>query len=231
MKFSGKERDTESNLDYFGARYYGNYYYRWLSPDPVINQDAALTNPQLWNLYAFCHNNPVTYWDPDGSIETSLTPPCIIYDKNRMAHTRFRWFGDIKENVSVVETDGKYAARFKYHAFIVIFLYEKNDAILEHEKHHAGGYEWLYGRNVEQFKEAETRTFESKEEALRFGIQFFEKTVKWRPFKWRLYDSNWPIPKISINFWAWYMHNKGWEKWAQKKDWNLEGDFCKKESL
>ena len=66
MKFSGKERDSESNLDYFGARYYGNYYYRWLSPDPVINRDAALTNPQLWNLYAFCHNNPVTYWDPDG---------------------------------------------------------------------------------------------------------------------------------------------------------------------
>ena len=68
MKFSGKERDTESNLDYFGARYYGNYYYRWLSPDPVINKDAALKNPQLWNLYAFCHNNPVTYWDPDGAV-------------------------------------------------------------------------------------------------------------------------------------------------------------------
>ncbi len=61
MKFSGKERDSESNLDYFGARYYGNYYYRWLSPDPVINKDAALCNPQPWNLYAFCHNNPVTY--------------------------------------------------------------------------------------------------------------------------------------------------------------------------
>jgi len=68
MKFSGKERDSESNLDYFGARYYGNYYYRWLSPDPVINKDAALCNPQPWNLYAFCHNNPVTYWDPDGAI-------------------------------------------------------------------------------------------------------------------------------------------------------------------
>ncbi len=69
MKFSGKERDAESNLDYFGARYYGNYYYRWLSPDPVINKDAALTSPQLWNLYSFCHNNPVTYWDPNGLTE------------------------------------------------------------------------------------------------------------------------------------------------------------------
>ncbi|MBP8600443.1 MAG: RHS repeat-associated core domain-containing protein [Candidatus Saccharicenans sp.] len=74
MKFSGKERDSESNLDYFGARYYGNYYYRWLSPDPVINRDAALSNPQLWNLYAFCHNNPVTYWDPDGSKDLPFNP-------------------------------------------------------------------------------------------------------------------------------------------------------------
>ena len=68
LKFSGKERDSESNLDYFGARYYANYYYRWLSPDPVINRDAAIMNPQLWNLYSFCRNNPVTYWDPDGAI-------------------------------------------------------------------------------------------------------------------------------------------------------------------
>ena len=68
LKFSGKGRDSESNLDYFGARYYANFHYRWLSPDPVINRVAAFMNPQLWNLYSFCRNNPVTYWDPDGAI-------------------------------------------------------------------------------------------------------------------------------------------------------------------
>jgi len=66
MKFSGKERDTESNLDYFGARYYGNYYYRWLSPDPVVPLDVAYTNPQAWNLYSFNRNNPVNLVDPSG---------------------------------------------------------------------------------------------------------------------------------------------------------------------
>lgn len=66
MKFSGKERDVESGLDYFGARYHANYYYRWLSTDPVINKPNALGNPQLWNLYSFCANNPVTFLDPDG---------------------------------------------------------------------------------------------------------------------------------------------------------------------
>jgi RHS repeat-associated protein len=36
LKFSGKERDTESGLDYFGARYYDHSLYRFLSVDPVI---------------------------------------------------------------------------------------------------------------------------------------------------------------------------------------------------
>ncbi len=67
MKFSGKERDVvESELDYFGARYYASCFYRWLSTDPVINRQEAPANPQLWNLYAFCRNNPAIYFDPDG---------------------------------------------------------------------------------------------------------------------------------------------------------------------
>jgi RHS repeat-associated protein len=32
-KFTGKERDTESGLDYFGARYYASSMGRWMSPD------------------------------------------------------------------------------------------------------------------------------------------------------------------------------------------------------
>jgi RHS repeat-associated protein len=66
LKFSGKERESGSELDYFGARYYGHKSYRFLSVDPIINKDEALANPQLWNLYAYCVNNPITYLDPDG---------------------------------------------------------------------------------------------------------------------------------------------------------------------
>jgi RHS repeat-associated protein len=32
-RYTGKERDTESGLDYFGARYYGSNMGRWMSPD------------------------------------------------------------------------------------------------------------------------------------------------------------------------------------------------------
>jgi len=66
LKFSGKERESQSELDYFGARYYDHLNYRFLSVDPVINKDEALANPQLWNLYSYCRNSPVTFFDPDG---------------------------------------------------------------------------------------------------------------------------------------------------------------------
>ena len=66
LKFSGKERETYSGLDYFGARYFDHNSYRFISVDPIINRKEAFFNPQLWNLYSYCRNNPVTYLDPDG---------------------------------------------------------------------------------------------------------------------------------------------------------------------
>jgi RHS repeat-associated protein len=65
-KFTGKERDSETGLDYFGARYYGSKIGRFTTTDPVIDQGAALVNPQLWNRYAYGRNNPLRYVDPDG---------------------------------------------------------------------------------------------------------------------------------------------------------------------
>jgi len=68
--FTGKERDTESGNDYFGARYYASSMGRWLSPDwsakvyPVPY--AKLDNPQTLNLYAYVGNNPLNRFDPDG---------------------------------------------------------------------------------------------------------------------------------------------------------------------
>ena len=64
--FSGKEREFGSEMDYFRARYYGHRQYRFLSVDPIITKDNALLNPQHWNLYAYCGNNPITFLDPNG---------------------------------------------------------------------------------------------------------------------------------------------------------------------
>jgi RHS repeat-associated protein len=77
LKFSGKERDAESGLDYFGARYYDKEQYRFISVDPVINAGAAIGNPQRWNLYSYCGNNPIGYFDLDGKIIVPVNLPGI----------------------------------------------------------------------------------------------------------------------------------------------------------
>ncbi|HTC93412.1 MAG TPA: RHS repeat-associated core domain-containing protein [Terriglobales bacterium] len=69
-KFTGKERDPETGLDYFGARYYGSSIGRFITPDwaakPVTVPYANFGNPQSLNLYSYVKNNPTTFGDPDG---------------------------------------------------------------------------------------------------------------------------------------------------------------------
>jgi RHS repeat-associated protein len=65
-KFTGKERDTESGLDYFGARYYGSNMGRMMSPDPHSGTILHMLNPQRWNMYAYALNNPLSFTDPTG---------------------------------------------------------------------------------------------------------------------------------------------------------------------
>jgi len=70
-KFTGKERDAETGLDYFGARYYGAEIGRFTTVDPVYTWRENLVDPQRWNRYAYVRNNPLRYMDPDGrAIET-----------------------------------------------------------------------------------------------------------------------------------------------------------------
>jgi RHS repeat-associated protein len=69
-KFTGKERDTETGLDYFVARYYSNGLGRFITPDwadgPATAPYAELSDPQSLNLYAYVRNRPTTLVDPNG---------------------------------------------------------------------------------------------------------------------------------------------------------------------
>jgi RHS repeat-associated protein len=65
LKFTSKERDNETGLDYFGARYFSGAQGRFTSPDPLM-ASARASNPQTWNRYTYALNSPLRYVDPDG---------------------------------------------------------------------------------------------------------------------------------------------------------------------
>ena len=65
-RYTGKERDSESGLDYFGARYNASSMGRFTSPDPGWFFASRLENPQTWNQYSYVLNNPLSFTDPDG---------------------------------------------------------------------------------------------------------------------------------------------------------------------
>ena len=74
QKFTSKERDIETGLDYFGARYYASVHGRFGSVDPISLDEKRIADPQFINVYIYARNNPLRYIDPDGAdpIEVKL---------------------------------------------------------------------------------------------------------------------------------------------------------------
>jgi RHS repeat-associated protein len=89
-RFTGKEQDAETGLQYYGARYYMSAYGRWTSVDPPADSFPA------WNPYNYVEGNPVSYTDPYG-----LCPICVaygifevgstLYDLGDLAVTAYRY--------------------------------------------------------------------------------------------------------------------------------------------
>ena len=75
-RYTGKERDAETGLNYHGARYYAPWLGRWMAADPIGLQDGV-------NLYGYVSCNPVAFFDPTG--------------------TQGRWYNRFEEAVTFVE--------------------------------------------------------------------------------------------------------------------------------
>ncbi|KAF3915172.1 hypothetical protein ABW20_dc0105172 [Dactylellina cionopaga] len=58
-RFTGKERDGETGLEYHGMRYYCPWLARWTSCDPAGGS----------NNYEYCSSNPILWADPTGASE------------------------------------------------------------------------------------------------------------------------------------------------------------------
>jgi RHS repeat-associated protein len=98
QKFTGYERDTETDLDFAQARMYANKLGRFTTVDPydiniekqyATDYDEAnqmlfeyITKPLHWNRYSYTLNNPLNYVDPSGELEEVYAQVNIVYDKN-----------------------------------------------------------------------------------------------------------------------------------------------------
>jgi len=65
-KFTSKERDAETGLDFFGERYFSSAQGRFTSPDSLIAKREWVADPQRWNRYAYVRSNPLRYVDANG---------------------------------------------------------------------------------------------------------------------------------------------------------------------
>ena len=67
-----KERDAETGLDYFGARYFSGAQGRFTGPGaPLADQEPD--DPQSWNLYAYTRNDPLRTSTKMGAIKLAIT--------------------------------------------------------------------------------------------------------------------------------------------------------------
>lgn len=97
QKFTSKERDNETTLDYFGARYFSGGQGRFTSADEFW-KDSQIGDPQSWNKYAYVRNNPLRYIDPSGEKATVT----ITTDEAKKKGTI-----EIKASIAIWTKDGK----------------------------------------------------------------------------------------------------------------------------
>lgn len=63
FQYTGQEKDHETGLNYYDARYYDPHIRRFTQPDELIQN---IYDPQSLNRYAYARNNPLRYTDPTG---------------------------------------------------------------------------------------------------------------------------------------------------------------------
>ena len=86
--FSAKERDAETGLSYFGARYYSSDLSIWLSVDPMSDKYPSMSP------YVYCADNPVRCVDPNGEewgIDGIIYSPGSSCPDNVSQSTKDKW--------------------------------------------------------------------------------------------------------------------------------------------
>lgn len=103
FQYTGQEKDSETGLNYYNARYYDPHIRRFTQPDSVI---PNVYNPQDLNRYSYVRNNPLRYTDPTGHcigpllaicLAGIIFAPVIIANINPIIALTTQYFNDIKQ--------------------------------------------------------------------------------------------------------------------------------------
>ena len=145
--FSSKERDTETGLSYFGARYYNSDLGIWLSVDPMSDKYASLSP------YNYCANNPVKLVDPNGedieiTTETDANGKQIITINftaelvNKSSHSLDkrsleRMRDDIKSGITDIYSGEYEGAMVKVNVDIISDGNEKSNDLMKESSRHS----------------------------------------------------------------------------------------------
>jgi RHS repeat-associated protein len=87
QKFTGYQKDTETNLDFAEARMYENRHGRFTAVDPLLASGHS-ANPQTFNRYVYVGNDPINITDPLG-LDWYSRP-----DPHNSKRTQYEWFDE-----------------------------------------------------------------------------------------------------------------------------------------
>ena len=104
--FSAKEKDSETGLSYFGARYYSSDLSIWLSVDPMSDKYPSLSP------YVYCADNPVKLVDPNGEAFVGVDGENVdvSQDKNGKISVGDNASEDLKRMASMINSSGSKTA-------------------------------------------------------------------------------------------------------------------------
>jgi RHS repeat-associated protein len=142
-KYVGKERDEESGLYYYGARYYAGWLCRFISTDPEFMQRSWL------NPYNYVQNNPINRIDPDGRLDD--VPPWERYStqENPIYHEGYE--ETTVASKSQTTNSSKKNSNFNYKGNIVITMDERIANRVNNQKSNKN-WDAVYFSSLEEMK-------------------------------------------------------------------------------